>query len=121
MGNGNKTQAPIIKFDEILELLNSNGASGLTFDAISIHIYNSRRDLFVDEPSLQQIKKALRNFFHCHNDYFHKDDHDHYLLKEMPPTQLYFDFENINDDNELQESECEENTSKAIQLEFKFD
>lgn len=120
MLNELNTPAIHITLDEIAEILISANSSGLSFQTLSTHLYNNRRNCFGQEPSLRQVHGALKKFLTQHEAYFTKDKDGLYALREAPPTQLYFEFDKDEDAHQTLLHDDEPKVQNIVQLEFDF-
>ena len=77
----------------IIELLNRAQPDGLTFDALTFHIYNSEQDFFGEQLEMRQIATRLRTILDSYGTHIVCDEQGAYHLIKGIPQQWSINFE----------------------------
>ena len=77
----------------IIALLNRAQPDGLTFDALTFHLYNSQQDFFDVYPDMRSIATKLRLILETYSTHIICDDHGAYHVRKGIPQQLSINFD----------------------------
>lgn len=77
----------------IIELLNRAQPDGLTFDALTFHLYNSEQDFFEEQQDLHNIATKVKGIIDTFPTHIICDERGAYHLKKGIPQQLFINFE----------------------------
>lgn len=77
----------------IIELLNRAQPDGLTFDALTFHLYNSEQDFFEDQQDLHNIATKVKGIIDAFPTHIICDERGAYHLKKGIPQQLFINFD----------------------------
>jgi hypothetical protein len=77
----------------IINLLNRAQPDGLTFDALTFHLYNSEQDFFGERPDMRSVATALRSILYAYSTHITLDANGAYHLRKGIPQQLTINFE----------------------------
>ena len=72
----------------IIALLNRAQPDGLTFDALTLHLYNSEQDFFGERPDMRTVAAKLRSILDAYNTHITLDELGAYHLRKGIPQQL---------------------------------
>ena len=101
-------RVPLLQIEEVIELLRISGNEGLTFEALSLNLYNRRSQIFVEDYTLRSLRGALRKLLRANLNYFALSEDGCYTLYRPIPQQLFIDFD--------AEVECGIDESKSANL-----
>lgn len=88
----NVSRTPLLQLEEVIDVLRLSEDEGLTFQAISLHLFNRHQGLFGDGPSLRSIHCSLRQVLRANLQYFTLSEDGYYKLRQAIPQQLFIDF-----------------------------
>ena len=77
----------------IISLLNRAQPDGLTFDALTFHLYNSEQDFFGERPEMRTITTRLRSILDAYSTHIVTDERGAYHLRKNIPQQLTINFD----------------------------
>ena len=77
----------------IIDLLDRAQPDGLTFDALTFHLYNSEQDFFGEHPDMRIIASRLRSILEAYNTHIVSDERETYHLRKGIPQQLSINFD----------------------------
>ena len=77
----------------IITLLNRARPDGLTFDALTFHLYNSEQDFFGECTDMRTVATKLRSLLEAYNTHITLDEYGAYHLRKGIPQQLSIDFD----------------------------
>ena len=77
----------------IITLLNRARPDGLTFDALTFHLYNSEQDFFGERPDMRIVATKLRSLLEAYSTHITLDENGAYHLRKGIPQQLSIDFD----------------------------
>jgi len=77
----------------IIELLNRAQPDGLSFDALTFHLYNSEQDFFEDQQDLHNIATKVKGIIDAFPTHIICDERGAYHLKKGIPQQLFINFD----------------------------
>ena len=77
----------------IIALLNRAQPDGLTFDALTFHLYNSEQDFFGERPDMRTVAAKLRSILDAYSTHITLDEHGAYRLRKGIPQQLSINFD----------------------------
>lgn len=85
---------PILQLEEVVEMLRmSENKNGLTFEALSLNLYNKHSDFFTQEHTLRGLRCSLRKLLRANLRYFTLSEEGYYNLYRSTPQQLYINFD----------------------------
>jgi hypothetical protein len=84
----------------IISLLNRAQPDGLSFDALTFHLYNSEQDFFGDRPDIRTVASRLRTILDTYSTHITLDEQGGYHLHKGIPQQLSINFEAPQEHNE---------------------
>lgn len=119
----NVPRLPLLLIDEVIEVLRLSEEDGLTFRALSLHLYNRHQGLFGDGPSLRSVVSSLRQVLRSNKSFFSLSDNGIYKLRQDIPQQLLIDFSEENCPNGQKATNCPEQQSdqaELLQMEIDF-
>ena len=106
----------------IINLLNRAKSDGLTFDALTFHMYNSEQDFFDKKPEMRTVAAKVRNILDAYNTHIICDEQGAYHLKKGIPHQLSFNFEAQNEQTEpeilITEGTIEDDSTQQLLFDF---
>ena len=71
----------------IIALLNRAQPDGLTFDALTFHLYNSEQDFFGERPDMRTVAAKLRSILDAYSTHITLDELGAYHLRKGIPQQ----------------------------------
>ena len=77
----------------IINLLNRAQPDGLTFDALTFHLYNSEQDFFGERPDMRSVSSTLRTILDAYSTHITLDSTGSYHLRKGIPQQLTINFD----------------------------
>ena len=77
----------------IITLLNRAQPDGLTFDALTFHLYNSEQDFFGERPDMRTVAAKLRSILDAYSTHITQDELGAYHLRKGIPQQLSINFD----------------------------
>ena len=77
----------------IIALLNRAQPDGLTFDALTFHLYNSEQDFFGERTDMRTIAAKLRSILDAYSTHITLDELGAYHLHKGIPQQLSINFD----------------------------
>lgn len=115
-------RVPLLQIEEVIELLRISGNEGLTFEALSLNLYNRRSQIFVEDYTLRSLRGALRKLLRANLNYFALSEDGCYTLYRPIPQQLFINFDvAVECDIDESKSANLENEMTFQQLELDFD
>lgn len=97
----------------IIALLNRAQPDGLTFDALTFHLYNSEQDFFGERPDMRTVATKLQSILDAYSTHITLDELGAYHLRKGIPQQL-----SINFDAPQEQSEAEVVINKPNEEDF---
>ena len=84
----------------IITLLNRARPDGLTFDALTFHLYNSEQDFFGECTDMRTVAAKLRSILDAYSTHITLDELGAYHLRKGIPQQLSINFDATQEPSE---------------------
>lgn len=84
----------------IIALLNRAQPDGLTFDALTFHLYNSEQDFFGERTDMRTVAAKLRSILDAYSTHITLDELGAYHLRKGIPQQLSINFDTPHESSE---------------------
>ncbi len=86
-------RSPLLHLEEVIDVLRESGKEGLTFQALSLNLYNRHADFFGEISTLRTLRSSLRKLLKANVKYFSLSEEGCYKLFHSIPQQLFINFD----------------------------